>query len=146
MILDLRKLKRSGKDQSEFFFEYTPQTELVDLPSAELITPVKVQGSLSLTGEHSAYVEGEIVFGIKGECTRCLKDTEQYYSAEFAEMVEVDNQDGYSVVNDTVNLAEIVDDVILLNQPITFLCKEDCKGICVGCGVNLNDGECKCKK
>ena len=26
------------------------------------------------------------------------------------------------------------------------LCKEDCKGICVGCGVNLNDGECKCKK
>ena len=146
MILDLRKLKRSGKDQSEFFFEYTPQTELVDLPSAELITPVKVQGSLSLTGEHSAYVEGEVVFGIKGECTRCLKDTEQYYSAEFAEMVEVDNQDGYSVVNDTVNLAEIVDDVILLNQPITFLCKEDCKGICVGCGVNLNDGECKCKK
>ncbi|MBO7345565.1 MAG: DUF177 domain-containing protein [Clostridia bacterium] len=146
MILDLRKLKRSGKDQSEFFFEYTPQTELVDLPSAELITPVKVQGSLSLTGEHSAYVEGEIVFGIKGECTRCLKDTEQYYSVEFAEMVEVENQDGYSVINDTVNLAEIVDDVILINQPITFLCKEDCKGICVGCGVNLNDGECKCKK
>ena len=146
MILDLRKLKRSGKDQSEFFFEYTPQTELVDLPSAELITPVKVQGSLSLTGEHSAYVEGEIVFGIKGECTRCLKETKQYYSAEFAEMVEVDNEVGYSVVNDTVNLAEIVDDLIILNQPITFLCKEDCKGICVGCGVNLNDGECKCKK
>ena len=146
MILDLRKLKRSGKDQSEFFFEYTPQTELVDLPSAELITPVKVQGSLSLTGEHSAYVEGEIVFGIKGECTRCLKETKQYYSAEFAEMVEVDNESGYSVVNDTVHLAEIVDDLIILNQPITFLCNEDCKGICVGCGVNLNDGECKCKK
>ncbi len=146
MILDLKKLKRSGKDQSDFFFEYTPQTELVDIPSAELITPVKVQGSLSLTGEHSAYVEGEIVFGIKGECTRCLKETEQYYSAEFAEAVEVDNPDGYSVVNDNVNLAEIVDDAIILNQPISFLCKEDCKGICVDCGVNLNDGECKCKK
>ena len=146
MIIDLRKLKRSGKDQTDFFFDYEPQAELVDLPSTELITPVKVQGKLSLTGEHSAFVEGEVVFGIKGECTRCLNETEKYYPVSFAEALEVDNEDGFSVKNDTVNLAEIVDEVILINQPMTFLCKEDCKGICVGCGVNLNDGECKCNK
>ena len=146
MIIDLRKLKRSGKDQTDFFFDYEPQAELVDLPSAELVTPVKVQGKLMLTGEHSAYVEGEVVFGIKGECTRCLKDTEKYYSADFAEALEVDNQEGFSVKNDMVDLTEIVDETILLNQPISFLCDEDCKGICIGCGVNLNEGECKCKK
>ena len=146
MILDLRKLKRNGKDQSDFFFEYVPETELIEIPSAKLVVPVKVAGSVSLTGEHSCYVEGEVVFGIKGECTRCLKDAENYYTAQFGEQVEENNPDGYSLKNDTVDLTIIVDDLIMLNAPISFLCDDACKGICLGCGVNLNDSECKCKK
>ena len=146
MILDLKKLKRSGKDQGDFFFEYTPSGDLIDIPQAELALPVKVAGSVTLTGDHSAFVEGEVVFGIKGECTRCLKETENYYPVEFGENVEENNPDGYSVKNDTIDLAAIVDDLIMINAPISFLCDENCKGICVGCGVNLNDGDCKCKK
>ncbi len=146
MILDLRKLKRSGKDSSDFFFEYFPQKELVDIPSAEIDGAVKVNGTVTLTGEHSCYVEGEVVFKLRGECTRCLKDAEQEFLAEFAEALEHDNEDGYSLKNDTVDLSVIVDDVIAMNIPVSFLCDEDCKGICVGCGTNLNDGECKCKK
>ena len=26
------------------------------------------------------------------------------------------------------------------------LCSEDCKGLCPGCGVNLNHEACRCKK
>ena len=146
MLLDLRKLKRSGKDRSDFFFEYSPEKELIDIPSAKLVAPVSVTGSITLTGDHSAYVEGEVAFGIKGECTRCLKETERIYSAEFAEAVEENNPDGYSVKNDTVDLSAIVDELIMLNVPISFLCDDACKGLCAGWGVNLNDGECKCKK
>ena len=65
---------------------------------------------------------------------------------EFNEAVEENNPDGYSLTNDTVDLTKIVDDAIAINAPVNFLCDEDCKGICVGCGVNLNDGDCKCKK
>lgn len=146
MILDLKKLKRSGKDQSDFFFEYSPEKDLIDIPSAELSCAAKVSGRITLTGDHSCYVEGEVVFTIKGECTRCLKDTENVYVAEFNEALEENNPDGYSVKNDTVDLTIIVDDVIAMNVPVSFLCGENCKGICVGCGTNLNDGECKCKK
>ena len=87
MLLDLRKLKRSGKDRSDFFFEYSPEKQLIDIPSASIVAPVSVTGSITLTGDHSAYVEGEVSFGIKGECTRCLKETERIYSAECAEAV-----------------------------------------------------------
>lgn len=145
MILDLKKLKRSGKEQSGFFFEYFPETEILDLPGGKIVGPVKINGTVTLTGEHGAYIEGEADFTIAGECTRCLKDTVKEYSAEFKEEVEENNPDGYSVVNDTVDLRKIIDDLIAINSPVSFLCKEDCKGICVGCGVNLNDGECKCK-
>ena len=145
MILDLRKLKRSGKDQSDFFFLYQPHAELVDIPLAKIDGEVSVNGTVTLTGEHSCFVEGEISFTITGECTRCLKDTSNKYFAEFRESLEENNPDGYSVKNDTVDLTVIVDDYIAMNIPVSFLCDEDCKGLCAGCGTNLNDGECKCK-
>ncbi len=146
MILDLKKLKRTGKDSSNFFFEYSPETELLDLPNANIVLPISVNGTVTITGEHSAYLDGEVVFSVKGECTRCLKDTEKEYALNFQEGVESNNPDGYPVKNDTVDLRPIVDDLIAINSPVTFLCSEDCKGICTGCGVNLNDDKCKCKK
>ena len=146
MILDLKKLKRTGKDSSNFFFEYSPETELLDLPNADIVLPISVNGTVTITGEHSAYLEGEVVFSVKGECTRCLKDTEKEFALNFQEGVESNNPDGYPVKNDTVDLRPIVDDLIAINSPVTFLCSEDCKGICTGCGVNLNDDKCKCNK
>lgn len=35
-------------------------------------------------------------------------------------------------------LDQIVREQILLNLPIKFVCRPDCKGLCPGCGENLN--------
>lgn len=145
MILDLKKLKRSGKDQSDFFFLYTPDSEIISLPSAQFKEEVKINGTVYLTGEHSAVVEGEVVFTLVGDCTRCLEPAEKEFLAEFSESVGDGDEDGYPIKNDTVDLTKIVDDLIMMNMPVSFLCKEDCKGICTGCGTNLNQSECKCK-
>ena len=145
MILDLRKLKRAGKETSDFFFEYSPQEDLIELPDAQIAKPIRINGTVSLTGEHSAIVNGEVDYTIQGKCTRCLEDVEQKFLLEFNEGVEENNVDGYSVVNDTIDLTKIVEDLIMINSPITFLCDENCKGICLGCGENLNKSQCKCK-
>ena len=144
MFLDLRELKRSGKEQKEYFFQYEPQGDLVDIPQVELLAPVDIQGEIVLTGAHSAYVSGTVKFTLQGECTRCLKPTTQTYLAKFDEQVEQGNEDGYPLINDRVDLAKIVEDAILINLPLNFLCDEDCKGICPNCVMNLNDGECEC--
>ena len=145
MLLDLKKLKRSGKDNCDFYFEYSPESELIDLPNAKIVLPICVSGTVALTGDHSAYIDGEVVFAIEGQCTRCLKDTVKKFAIDFSEGVEANNPDGYSVKNDTIDLSTIVDDLIMINSPVNFLCDENCKGICLGCGVNLNDEQCKCK-
>ncbi len=145
MIIDLKKLKRSGKQESEFFFLYEPQENLIELPDAKIAEPIKINGTISLTGEHSAYVEGQVDFRIQGSCTRCLSETEKGYLLDFGESVEQNNPEGYELKNDMVDLSKIVDDLIMINSPITFLCKEDCKGICLDCGENLNESQCKCK-
>ena len=145
MILDLKKLKRSGKDQSDFFFEYSPATEIISIPSVEFKGAVKINGTIFLTGEHSAVVEGEVDFTLSGECTRCLEPAQKQFIVEFSESVDADDDQGYPLKNDTVDLTKIVDDLIMMNIPISFLCREDCKGLCLGCGTNLNQSECKCK-
>lgn len=145
MIIDLKKIKRSGKDGEDFYFEYQPELELIDIPNVKLSAPIKITGNVTLTGEHSCYIDGEVDFSVDGECTRCLKQTTNRYVVEFSEMADSQAEDGYPVKNDTVDLTKIVDDVVLMNVPLSFLCSEDCKGICLNCGANLNDGECKCK-
>ena len=143
MIIDLNGIKRTGKTQTSFFFEYDADIEL-SLPDAALVNPVKVQGELFLTGESQAETEGEVTFTVSGECTRCLTPTEKTFTVEYSETFVEDG--AYPVVNGKIDLKKTVDDIIITNTPVAFLCKEGCKGLCPKCGANLNDGECKCNK
>jgi len=40
----------------------------------------------------------------------------------------------------------IAEEFVLLNVPISVVCKEDCKGLCASCGTNLNLSTCSCEK
>jgi uncharacterized protein len=50
------------------------------------------------------------------------------------------------VPNMRLNLDELVEEDVNLALPSKYLCDEDCKGLCMKCGKNLNDGQCNCKK
>ena len=52
------------------------------------------------------------------------------------------------VVQPGLNVIDISDDVrqtILLAVPLKLLCREECRGLCAGCGVNLNTDACRCQ-
>ena len=143
MIIDLNAIKRAGKTETSFFFEYPAEIK-VELPETELLSPVTLDGEAFITGTAQAEVEGEITFTLKGECTRCLKAVEKTFVVEFSE--SFGTEDGYPVVNGKIDLTKMVEDIIIMNTPVTFLCSDDCKGLCPECGANLNDGACKCNK
>jgi uncharacterized protein len=44
-----------------------------------------------------------------------------------------------------VDVGEILREELLLAVPAKTLCDEDCKGICSGCGAELNSEECSCE-
>lgn len=144
MILSLKELKKMGVTSKKFFFECSPSADLINIPKTEILFPIKVCGEITLIGDHSASVSGEVDFKLKGECTRCVELTEREFTFDFDEVCG-ESEDGYPVVNDTIDLRKIVDDTIIMSIPINFLCKEDCKGICLKCGENLNNAQCKCK-
>lgn len=146
MVIDVKKLKYSGKDTCSFHFEYEADDSAITLPDAVYSAPVSVTGTLTLGG-NAVFVEGEIAYSLNAKCSRCLADVIFHNVVEFNETYSEnkDDEDAYLYSKGLVDLTEIVNEKLLLSFPYSVLCKEDCKGICVGCGVNLNYEDCKCK-
>lgn len=84
-------------------------------------------------------------------CDRCYSPISRKMLYTFEHNLAVslsgDSDDDYIEVPDyTLDLDELVTADILLELPLKYLCKEDCKGLCQSCGANLNEGKCKCSK
>lgn len=146
MVIDVKKLKYSGKDVCSFHFEYDADDSAITLPDAVYSAPVSVTGTLTLGG-NAVFVEGEIEYSLNAKCSRCLDDVIFHNIVEFDERYSEDktDDDAYLYAKGLVDLTDMVNEKLLLSFPYSVLCKEGCKGICPGCGVNLNREECICK-
>lgn len=84
---------------------------------------------------------------IPAECVRCLDDFDLRLAVDFTELyafspksvIDSENilpEDGY------INLAPVLREYMLLEIPISPLCRPDCAGLCAVCGENLNETQC----
>lgn len=100
----------------------------------------------------SICISGVVDVDVVVPCGRCLEDvpTNIHFDIEKTlkisdgelldeEMEETDYLIGFELDVDKLVYAEI-----LVNWPMRVLCKDDCKGICKVCGMNLNKGTCNC--
>ena len=60
---------------------------------------------------------------------------------EDEEVDDLSFMEGYNLNTETLLYNEIME-----NWPAKILCREDCKGLCLVCGRNLNEGECGCDR
>jgi uncharacterized protein len=88
-----------------------------------------------------------------GECRRCLRPVrgplvaqvrEIYERIPFAAVGDGDDADTYPLAGDTLDLAPLARDAVLLDLPLAPLCREDCAGLCPICGTDLTDQPCDC--
>lgn len=89
-------------------------------------------------------VQGEFQGRSSVECVRCLSGFEQPLHATFDELYAFDKRSvtdsGLILPEDAnVDLEPLVRDYLLIELPISPLCKSDCKGLCPVCGQNLNE-------
>jgi len=81
------------------------------------------------------------------ECGRCLTDFPQPLEIDFTELYAF-SQNSVTEANlrlpenGQINLAPLVREYMILEIPITMLCRADCKGLCPVCGENLNETAC----
>ena len=119
--------------------------------------PVTINGTVRRAGP-DVFVDGHIETRVQVECDRCLKPIELPVSADFAlEYITGAEYEASSAAalsedemavsvfdGESIDVDEIVKEQILLAVPARTLCREDCKGICPECGIDLNTGQCNC--
>ena len=103
-------------------------------------------------------IKGELSARVPMQCARCLDGYVQELAREFTQILarspsgdseeEIElattDLDRSELEGDTLDLEEILREELLLSVPSKPLCREDCKGICPGCGAELNTVACTC--
>ena len=85
-------------------------------------------------------------------CDRCAKPFEREKTVEYETLLafELANGESDDIVllngDGELELDGLMREVFLLEMDTKNLCSEDCKGLCPGCGADLNVEPCRCKK
>lgn len=117
---------------------------------------------------HAYKVDKDILISIKisylyeEECNRCLETTTNKVDTElFAKLVEGNKESEYIIdedsdsednsyedvlyyENNNLDLKDYILEQVILSLPMKTICKDNCKGLCPKCGINLNNSECEC--
>lgn len=104
--------------------------------------PLVIKLILTLVGDNNIRLKGKIEGEFVLICDRCCEEFIQYKNFEIDEIFELEKKE---ISERIFYLDNRIKDIVLTSFPIKLLCKEDCKGICTGCGVNLNKDKCRCK-
>ena len=127
---------------------------------ARLETPVEVDFTLFPSGKELR-VAGSVKTSVRCRCSRCTKEFvrpfEEYFDLSYSPQPEwaaggsaeielkYDDMDVgyYDGVRFDVNAMTL--ERIELAMPMQYVCRDDCKGLCYKCGIDLNDETCSCK-
>ena len=137
----------------------------------KLDLPVTLNNSLTPDTAHVALrifrvkklvlIEGNINIDVTLKCSRCCSDfvlplKNLTFSDEFNPVQEMSEDDEHELTheeldlsyydNDEIDVHELIKEQVLLSVPMKPVCSENCKGICVTCGKDLNAGLCECKE
>ena len=116
--------------------------------------PVSVHGRLSGAGDGRYYFTGEFVGSAVGECTRCLTEVSVRAGDSIQCLFVSDDEDGLDDDPDvflldaksrSIDVRPAVREGWILAVPPFVLCRDDCKGFCLTCGVDRNTTTCTCE-
>lgn len=112
--------------------------------------PIQITGEMYRHGS-DVFLTGKLAGAVTSMCRRCAEE----FNAEIERAFEfllvkvdadepeddrgLDHYDG-----DEIDVTPLVVEQTLLALDAAPLCSVDCKGLCAGCGANLNSENCRC--
>ena len=145
--IDLRALERGPVDTAGALAPDDPLFEGLDFTLGE---PVRVRGEVVAAGPDQYYWRGELTTRVHGECRRCLAPVDVDVTAPldvlFTGDAQADDPSAWVIELQAteLDLRPTIREELILSAPAYLLCREDCRGLCPGCGQDLNRGSCTC--
>ena len=148
MLLDISRALRSQGTEFSFALEG-------EIPTQDVLGEMVTFDKATLSGVYSAagksvLIEGQLTVVANARCARCLNQAQAKITVPFREIFVQDGDpsdpDKFAFTGNSLDLGHLVLSLALLDLPMRFVCKEDCKGLCLVCGANLNKQICTCRK
>ena len=142
-------------------FQEEFQPDVIDLgEDIHQRTPLKTSGRAELVeeqhGKHKVVIDirlrGTLNAGLELSCARCLEPVTQNVTRDFdllyrplgadagrdeLSVTDAEAEIGY-YQGDGLLLEDVLREQVLLALPLKVTCSEDCRGLCLHCGKNLN--------
>lgn len=127
----------------EFLFDFPSIHLNPDLDLNHLVGTAKISRT-----PQGLLVQGKFQAEVNSECVRCLVEFKQPLDVDFSELYAFTprsvTESGLILPEDAhIDLEPLVREYMLIEIPISPLCREDCKGLCSICGEDLNEVTCE---
>ena len=148
MTIDLRDV--IGMPGHSVAFDYSPElSELLTDSIIGIVGETRAQGEVR-NSAGLLTLRAQITAATACVCDRCLREFTRDISTEISVRLSEaesarEDPEYYFVEGLTLDPGEIIVTELILNAEQGTICSEDCLGLCVSCGADLNEGECACK-
>lgn len=119
-----------------------------------------LESPIHLTGQAffkrgAIYLSAQISAKVRRKCSRCSKDILVKVTRRDDIEFKKNEEDGerlsaerfvYGYRGKEIEILALLASLIVSSLKPKPLCKPDCAGICPRCGVDLNEGECRCEE
>ncbi len=118
----------------------------------------KIDEDLAVAGEIYRYGDevtfvGTVAAAVVASCPRCLDEFRWRLERDFEFVIapasgRADEDDDAGLAHyagDEIDLAPLVREQAILGLDDARTCAEECRGLCAGCGANLNREACRCR-
>ncbi|RQD77843.1 MAG: DUF177 domain-containing protein [Candidatus Syntrophonatronum acetioxidans] len=165
MKIYLNDLEKDRGNFVNYHFLVSPEMLSIEEENFVIKELITLNISASYTGRE-LIIKGSFKTRIGIHCSRCLDYFNLLLEGDFLERfqhsshMEMDIEemniiDKNSIIEGTIpgefmegeafHLDKILRDNVFLALPLKPLCSENCKGLCLSCGENLNHADCGCK-
>ena len=146
----LKSINKETKEEVTYDFD-SFQSRLGDFPirsKSPVILRIANQENKKLL------IQGTVDLVADIPCGRCLEnvptsihfDIDKELIIQDGSVVDEDMEEIDYLIGFELDVDKLVYAEILVNWPMRVLCKDDCKGLCKVCGMNLNKGACNCQR
>ena len=145
------RIKISGLENGMYEYDFEANIEKIDL-TKPLFGNYNTNVVLNKFDDQ-IILEASTTIGANFICDRCGTAFKQTVKSKYKMIYLLRSIEGAEEeINITylspdthiIDISKDVRDYMILSTPMKRLCKEDCKGLCAKCGVDLNEKQCDC--
>src|SRR6266566_3318319 len=155
MFLDVREL---ALHKLRLHQSYAPGAVDYHTRDFRQVDPLEVRATAEMV-DSQIRISGDLHTRVEMACARCLepvveevsRDFDLYYrpmqsiSREEQVRLKLDDTEIAFFQGEGLFLTDVLAEQVLLAIPMKVICRSDCRGLCPHCGMNLNEGECRCR-